>query len=212
MSKLSKLKVGVDVPWVTSWSDEAVLGVRPCSTVNGSLAVFQEENPGAGRPQYSRNHMRRQRLSVRDMLCPMCGAPTHSGDRWLQTARFTYAGELRARNLGHLLPPDITDGRRLLNAGSIAPLHLACAQRSVMHCPHLRGMEDTELKAFPRTWFVTPLLIEARPPSLAIALAPPASVPVISFLQLCGVTDDNGDGSRQPDLGAKGGQRPPSRN
>ena len=199
MPGLSRLKVGVDVPWVTSWSAEEMVGVRPCPTVERRLAVCQAERPGLGRPRYSMNHLQRQRLSVRDMLCPMCGAPTGAGDRWSQTGRFTCAGALRARGLGHLLPPGLPDARRLLNAGSIAPLHLACAQRSVLHCPHLRAMEDTELKPFPEAWIVRPLMVEASPaPSAPNVLAKPrdACVPVVSFLQICGVTEEVDDAWR----------------
>jgi hypothetical protein len=37
MAGKSRLKVGVDVPWVTSWTDEPILGVAPCATVGGQL-------------------------------------------------------------------------------------------------------------------------------------------------------------------------------
>ena len=74
--KPSALKVGVDVPWVTSWSVEEVIGVRPCPTVDSRPALVQTSNAGFGKPQYSQNHLVRQRLTVRNMLCPMCGKPT----------------------------------------------------------------------------------------------------------------------------------------
>ncbi len=182
-----KLKVGVDVPWVTSWSTEAMTGVGPCPSVDGLLAVGQQDRPGQGKPLYSRNHLFRQRKSVREMLCPMCGEPTQEGDRWSQTARWTTAGEVRAKGLGDRLPPDFRDDRPLLDAGAIAPLHRACAERALVHCPHLGGMADHELKAFPGAWLIAPLTIEAKPP--AGAGAPPRSVAVISFLQLIGVPD-----------------------
>jgi hypothetical protein len=47
----SRLKVGVDVRWVTSWSEEEILGRRPRLTVNGRLAIYQAEHPRFGRPQ-----------------------------------------------------------------------------------------------------------------------------------------------------------------
>ena len=62
--------------------------------------MAQAERPGEGRPLYSRNHLFRQRKSVREMLCPMCGKPTANGDRWSQTAHWTTAAEVRARNMG----------------------------------------------------------------------------------------------------------------
>ncbi len=62
--KPSSLKVGVDVPWVTSWTGEPSLGVGPCPSVGGALAILQAERPGQGKPLYSQNHAVRQRLSV----------------------------------------------------------------------------------------------------------------------------------------------------
>ena len=40
----SSLRVGIDVPWVTRWTAEPVLGVRPCPTVGGALAIVQQDN------------------------------------------------------------------------------------------------------------------------------------------------------------------------
>ena len=178
----SRLKVGVDVPWVTSWSEEPQLGVGPCPSVDDELAIAQLEKPGHGRPLYSRNHLFRQRKSVRMMLCPMCGEPTEAGDRWSQTGHPTTAGELRARGFGPALPADMADDQALLNCGAIAPLNRACAEASLARCPHLGGMEDKTLKPFPAAWVVIPLWVEAKPP------APQARpVPVVGFLQLVGV-------------------------
>jgi len=196
MGAVSRLKVGVDVPWVTSWSDEALIGVRPCASVDGRLAIVQQERPGRGRPQYSMNHLRRQRESVRARLCPMCGAPTPDGDRWTQVARPSSAGLLRAQGFGAMLPRDLPDERVVLNAGSTTPLHRACAERALLHCPHLKAYLDHELRPFPRTWGVMPLMVEAEPepaPRHALQMHRPASPPpvmVVSFLQLCGITDD----------------------
>jgi hypothetical protein len=189
MEKRSRLQVGVDVPWVTSWSAEPVLGVRPCATVDGRLAVVQAEKAGYGRPNYSLNHLNRQRLSVRRMLCPMCGEPTAEDDRWTLTAKLAKAGDLRDRGLDGLLPPAVRDGDPVLNCGSISPLHLACAHSSQGGCPHLQGLEDLELLRFPRAWAVIPLFIEARPPNVAASVLarPTPGVPVVSFLQLCGL-------------------------
>lgn len=184
----SRLKVGLDVPWVTSWSREPMTGVAPCPSVDGVLAVGQVERPGVGRPLYSRNHLFRQRRSVREMLCPMCGAPTESGDRWSQTARWTTAGELRERGLGVWLPADFPDARRLLDAGAIAPLHRACAEAALARCPHLIGRPDHELKAFPGAWLIAALSVEAKPPAAA-GNVPQRSVAAVAFLQLIGVPD-----------------------
>lgn len=182
MTAKSRLKVGVDVPWVTSWSAEAQTGVARCPSIDGQLAVGQQEKPGVGQPLYSRNHLFRQRKSVREMLCPMCGKPTAEGDRWSQTARRTTAGQLRNQGFGPALPADMADTQALLDCGAIAPLHRACAETALTRCPHLGRMDDTELKRFPAAWVIVPLWVEAKPPN------PQAkSVPVVSFLQLVGV-------------------------
>jgi hypothetical protein len=205
LAKPSALKVGVDVPWVTSWTGETVLGVRPCASVNGALAIFQTDNAGHGKPLYSQNHAVRQRLSVRDMLCPMCGQPTTPHDRYTQVAHPLAAGRLRAVGRGGALPADINDDRILIDAGAIAPLHKACSGRSLRYCPHLKADPDIDVRPFPRSWIVLPLTVRAAaPPQLFLAKAEPRrEVPVIGFLQLCGLTDD-----RDPDWRGRG--QPPT--
>ncbi|MGZ9113061.1 MAG: hypothetical protein ACXW3K_00435 [Brevundimonas sp.] len=195
-AKLSALKVGVDVPWVTSWTGEPVLGVRPCPSVHGALAIVQADNAGHGKPLYSQNHAVRQRLTVRDMLCPMCGQPTTRDDRYTQVAHRFAAGALRAAGRGGALPADIEDDRILVDAGAIAPLHKACAARSLRYCPHLKADPGIDVRPFPWSWVVLPLTVRAEaPPQLFLARAEPRrEVPVIGFLQLCGLTDD-----RDPD-------------
>jgi hypothetical protein len=180
---LSRLKVGADVPWVTSWTGEPHSDVRPCDAARGRLAVMQAERPGHGRPLYSRNHLIRQRRSVVRMLCPMCGGATAEDDRWSQTGRYTSAGALRLRGFAPLLPRELKDAAVMLDAGAIAPLHRACAERALNHCPHLSQMPDHTLKPFPASWIEAPLWIEGRS-----QLGAP--VPVVSFIQLFGITGE----------------------
>lgn len=189
--KPSALKVGVDVPWVTCWTGEPVLGVRPCPTVGGALAIVQAEAPGMGKPIYSQNHAVRQRLSVGRMLCPMCGQPTQKGDRYTQIAHPFAAGTLRASGRGAVLPPDVADDRVLVDAGSIAPLHKACVDRSLRYCPHLKADPNIDVQPFPDQWIVMPLTTRAEAPAqMFLASAQPAvSHSVIGFLQLCGLTE-----------------------
>ena len=201
MAGKSRLKVGVDVPWVTSWTDEPILGVAPCPTVGGRLAIGQTQRAGYGRPEYSKNHLRRQRASVAGMLCPMCGEPTPEGDRFTQVAKASPAGLLRARGLAAVLPAEVDDAQIVINAGAIAPLHGACVDRSLAHCPHLRGLDDIEVRPFPSRWVVTPLEVEAVANAAPqLFLARPAlgarRVSVVSFLQLCGVTETRDPGWR----------------
>lgn len=192
--KKSSLSVGVDVPWVTSWTEEPILGVRPCPSVGGRLALSQGEQAGYGRPEYSRNHVLRQRLSVARMLCPMCGEPTAEDDRVTQVARRIPAGRLRASGRGLDLSPRIDDAQVMVDAGAIAPLHRRCSDLSLAHCPHLRAEPAVDVQPFPARWTLVPLMIEATaPPSPGHALmrgpSAPTSIPVITFLQLCGISD-----------------------
>lgn len=185
--KKSALKVGVDVPWVTSWTEETIVGVRPCPTVGGRPALVQTEGAGYGRPVYSQNHLVRQRRTVLDMLCPMCGRPTPPEDRWTQVARQTSAGRLRRDGKAPGLAREIEDRRVVIDAGSIAPLHKACVERSLRYCPHLKADPNVNVMPFPARWTVLPLLIEAAPNPEAAAVAG-AAILVVTFLQLVGIT------------------------
>lgn len=181
MQARSSLSVGVDVPWVTSWTAEEIEGVRPCATVGGRLALRQANCPGYGKPQYSKNHLVRQRLTVLRMLCPMCGQPTTEDDRWTELAKRRTAGALRASGAGDGLPTSLADNRVLLDAGAITPLHRHCVDRSMTHCPHLK-QAGVKVIRFPRRWIVMPLMIEATDEG-------GRATPVVSFLQICGITD-----------------------
>lgn len=193
--KKSALKVGIDVPWVTSWTAETILGPRQCPSVDGGLALCQSEAAGFGKPEYSKNHVYRQRLTVRRMLCPMCGEPTTAEDRVTQVARRAPAGVVRGGGRSPGLPHQIPDDLILIDAGSIAPLHRACSDRSLTYCPHLKATPNVEVMAFPPRWVTMPLLIEATLPpppghALMVSRPGPQRVPVITFLQICGLTED----------------------
>lgn len=177
--KLSSLKVGIDVPWVTSWTAEVMEGAARCQSVGGRPALIQTSHAGYGKPQYSLNHVVRQRLTVTRMLCPMCGEPTPGDDRWTLTARVASAGRLRAER-GLRLPSRIDDDQRVIDAGAIAPLHRDCACRSMKLCPHLRTDPALKLARFPKDYLVIPLMV---PPE-----GDPDGPAVIGFLQLCAIT------------------------
>lgn len=158
------------------------MGVRPCASLGGKLAIAQSHQPGFGKPIYSQNHLIRQRLSVVRMLCPMCGQPTSVDDRWTQVARRRTVGQLRAAGVADSMPEGLSDNRVLLDAGSITPLHRQCVDRSLKHCPYLKHEAEVKVMRFPHTWFVLPLMVEASEPG-------GQTVGVVSFLQICGVTD-----------------------
>lgn len=184
----SRLVPGIDVPWVTRWSEEPLGLVQPLPELGGRLGITQVERPGHGRPIYSENHLPRQRFSALGGLCPMCGAATEPGERWSLTGKRVTAGELRARGVGRLLPQALADRQPMLDGGAIAPLHKSCATRSAKDCPHLRSGEATELTPFPEQIILLPLTIEARPPPGGSVFAQPLrSTPVITFIQVVGV-------------------------
>ena len=189
MSTSPGLKIGVDVPWVVSWSEEPVTTIGPCPSVDGAIAVGQAENPGRGQPQFNRNHLFRQRRTVREMLCPMCGQPTQPGDRVSQTGHWTDAADIRRRTMGVWLPSDFKDDRRLFDAGTIAPMHRACAERARELCPPLKAFPNQDLHAFPGAWLIATINIEAQPKP-GFSNLPQAPVVAISFLQIIGVPDD----------------------
>jgi hypothetical protein len=77
----------------------------------------------------------------------------------------------------------------------VPPLHRRCIDRSLEHCPHLRAEPNIDVRPFPPAWAVTPLLVEARREAgpqhfLARPQALLETASVISFLQICGVTQD----------------------
>jgi len=178
----SSLKVGVDVPWVTSWTAETITGVAACPSVGGRPALCQTDHAGFGKPQYSKNHLVRQRLTVSRMLFPMCSYPPVEDSRRTQTGNPRAAGWLRAEK-GFRLPDGVADDQVVIDAGAIAPLHRACATRSMAQCPHLKADPELKLIRFPKSHVVVPLLAEAEDAHAAAKLPP-----VIGFLQLCGIT------------------------
>lgn len=109
----------VDVPWNASWSDEERFEIRPCRYANGMPALWQPFNLGSGKPIFAKPHAVRQRRSIAEMRCTVCGEKTSDGDRWWFA-------------LGNLL------GDKFVTTE--APVHGACAQRAMDVCPHLRKL------------------------------------------------------------------------
>lgn len=109
------------VPWNAAWSGEEVFEVRPCRWVNGRRALWQKFAPGTGRPLFASPHFVRQRRSVAQFLCTVCGAPTPVNDRW-----WFQHGEFRE---GYLMTAE-------------APVHHACGETARELCPHLKSKVD----------------------------------------------------------------------
>lgn len=108
------------VPWNAGWTGEEGYEVRPCRWAGGKMALWSPHRPGVGRPLFARPHMVRQRRSIAEMRCTVCGEKTPPGDRWWF-------------KLGTM-----TDGYLMTTE---APVHRACADYALTVCPHLRGRE-----------------------------------------------------------------------
>lgn len=105
------------VPWNASWSAEDRYEIRPCRYASGFPAVWCPHRPHEGRPIFAKPHMVRQRRSIAEMRCTVCGERTTDGDRWWF-------------KLGHM-----QEGWFMTTE---APVHRACAELALKHCPHLR--------------------------------------------------------------------------
>jgi len=117
-----KYIIGQNVPWNASWSAEADTGfkVKRCQFSQGQRAIWQIERPGVGVPIFAKPHPVRQRQSIDQMLCTVCGKPTLEGmgDRWW----FGF-GML---NDGHFMTSE-------------SPVHHRCAKISERLCPRIRA-------------------------------------------------------------------------
>ena len=71
-----------NVPWNAAWSSEEHFEIRNCRWAQGRLAVWQPNTPDMGAPLFAKPHHVRQRRSIAQMLCTVCGNPTKRGDRW----------------------------------------------------------------------------------------------------------------------------------
>lgn len=111
------LEIGTDVPWNAAWSGEESYEVRPCRHVSGRLALWSPHRPGAGRPIFARPHMVRQRRSIAEMRCTVCGEVTIESARWW-FPRGDWIGEYWMSTEG--------------------PVHSGCAELALHTCPTLR--------------------------------------------------------------------------
>lgn len=127
----------VAVPWNAAWSGEDRYEIRPCRWAGGWPAVWSPHRPGQGKPLFAKPHVVRQRRSVAQFLCTVCGERTPPGDRWWF-------------RLGHL--------REGWFMTAEAPVHRACAEHALTVCPHLRGREG-DLERFPDGYSVLSAIV-----------------------------------------------------
>lgn len=107
------------VPWNAGWSSEERFEVRPCRYAGGRLALWQRHARGVGAPIFAKPHSVRQRRSIAEMRCTVCGEPTVADDQWW----FGLGTKLGAQF-----------------ATTEAPVHEACAHHAHRVCPHLRSL------------------------------------------------------------------------
>ncbi|MFX4223503.1 MAG: hypothetical protein ACMVO3_22525 [Thalassobaculum sp.] len=119
-------------PWNASWTAEDSYEVRPCRWAGGKLAVWSPHKPGEGKPVFAKPHMVRQRRSIIEMRCTVCGEKTTPADRW-------WFG-LGVKQEGYFMTTE-------------APVHRACADLASKLCPHIRSLDLTASR-FPASPFV----------------------------------------------------------
>ena len=115
------------VPWNASWTGEGRYEVRPCRYADGRRAMWSPHAPGEGKPVFAKPPMVRQRRSIMEKRCTVCGEATAAADRWwFQLGDFNEGWFMTAES----------------------PVHRACAELALEHCPHLRG-RAADLQRFP---------------------------------------------------------------
>jgi hypothetical protein len=107
-------------PWNASWTSEDHYEVRNCRWAGGKPALWSPHAPGEGKPIFAKPHMVRQRRSVAEYRCTVCGEKTHTSDRWW-----------------FCLGNKIDDWAF---ATTEAPVHRTCADLALKVCPHLRTL------------------------------------------------------------------------
>ena len=109
----------MQVPWNASWSSEDRYEIRPCRWAEGRLAIWSPHSPGVGKPLFAKPHMVRQRRSIAELRCTVCGEKTEPNDRWWFP--------LGHRQEGWWMSTE-------------APVHSACADVALQLCPRLRAL------------------------------------------------------------------------
>lgn len=111
------LVIGKDVPWNAMWSGEDRNEIRPCKYAGNKLALWSPFKPGEGKPIFAKPHHVRQRKSIAEMRCTVCGEKTADDDRWWFP-------------LG-----DFRDGWWV---STESPVHFSCAELAMERCPMIK--------------------------------------------------------------------------
>lgn len=127
------------VPWNACWSSEARYEIRPCRWVGGALAIWSPHSPNKGRPLFAKPHAVRQRQSIAQFLCTVCGKHTPTNDRWwFKLGRFQEGWFMTTE----------------------APVHRRCGELALENCPHLRRSESARnFSPFPKNYHVLSAIV-----------------------------------------------------
>lgn len=153
--------MNIRVPWNAAWTGESArFEIRPCRFVQNRPAVWQTHDPGNGKPMFAEPHIVRQRRSIAEMRCTVCGERTPASDRWWF--------EHGQHHDGWFMTTE-------------APVHRACADHALKVCPHLRerGIEPSRFPDRARVLAAT-----IRPESLTELFGLSSSQIVIGQLKL----------------------------
>lgn len=112
----------MNAPWNASWTGEQVYEIRNCRWAGGMPAMWNPHRPGDGKPIFAKPHMVRQRRSISEYRCTVCGECTPAWDRyWFR--------------LGNPI-----EGWAF--ATTEAPVHRRCADLAMRVCPHIRELGE----------------------------------------------------------------------
>jgi hypothetical protein len=177
----------IPVPYAAAWSAETVtvrgLTVRPDGAGlgyrdevpgdrdrHGVLWSRMRTAPGEGRPNYRAMHAYRQRHTMLNLLCQICGTPAdRSSQGWLFLTERPADGEASE---------DWPEGA----LSTKPPVCRPCAELAVRHCPHLTDPVTVRSRK-PRVWgvfggFFTPTAtgrLEMSPEDANLPYGDPAS-------------------------------------
>jgi hypothetical protein len=153
-------------PWNASWTGEDRYEVRPCRYADNRLALWQPFKPGEGSPMFARPHAVRQRRSIAEGRCTVCGEPTQEGSRVF-----------------------FPRGAWVLERGTVfwatteAPVHAFCAELALKVCPVLRAAGKPAIP-FPEKPVVLASMIGGPAVLSDFGLSVPAERPIIGHLKL----------------------------
>ena len=157
-----KFIIGQTVPWNAAWSAENRYEIRPCRWAGGAPAVWSPHCPAPGKPLFAQPHMVRQRRSIAELRCTVCGEKTPPGDRW-------WFG------LGTM-----TDDHWMTTE---APVHQFCALWALERCPHLAGRHDA-LERLPDGWTIAAAIVGGPAVEQDFGLRIPSDKRVVGHLKL----------------------------